>query len=1061
MSDLLLEYLKTPVSHKGEESDVPIAVSVYGLLRAMLALQQVHVEQFRQAGFFAQAVACVSDYVTHLETACLQPQESTMECSTGIVAKTALPSRHCKAALLFLAEGVTDAVVLHSVLVALPVDRFLFLCQRATENTLVEAAVSLFVVSHSNPLAGLTLSAELTTALLSVLLDRSVHILETMRRPGLNEPLEVAAICRSFRLLTRGQWAVPHIMAEGLLQQRTALIALVQDLLLDTSDSESIGCGTDDDKALPVAALIDVLAVLSGWLDVCWRGLPGSDEAIQQLISSTDDKGIYSAGGAGGTTSGKNYFYVNSDERSSLINALLPIPSAGRSYIRDSQDQFDTMEVGALEDDTGSDDHVQDAALARSSLGEVNVEAVQDASMSGRRSTQEREPRLTDISEVRISQEKLTDFVTEWELDSTREVCEKIITFVGVSRSQPHLESGEAILSVEGMNVEQLAEVLVELIVDERHGIAEVPGALEKCIQLLTDVADIGAAPAAVALGALDSILDTMSSWENMTDSFLMQTCLSALIVLAQRQSSCRKVILNSLDKVDAVLLRVGSPVFLFAAMKLCQSVMSVMNRLSVDGEALVVNWVMRCIRTEWTPLLTCACQFLLALSSVNRPLLFKGFSRRELEEPLIRIVRESGDISTVLMALRTLAVLAANFNERPFWFYESWALPFLSSEKERQLSSVTFMYTLLETKKKFDSPLDLVILSYGLTILTFLEEVPSIRDSEVHTLKFQSIFVPELAKLLSVVSQTHQYVSTNEMHHPVEDDSQIQDFEDSIYQYLLSVELHGLNASYELMCAAAIQTLHALVTYGHFRDLSLYEQYEEEFRETPVCEAVLYIMMQLPHNYIVQTKGIDIVQKLIANGFGARIFGECCSKVLIGAMVAFSDDSGVHRAFCSIVNTLAQRNEFERTRLVSSSVFKWLYIVIKAGSPENAPLACTAIRSIADTEERAEAMGNAGLVKTVVLLLDKHASILKVQVEGLRTIVVLCKSQVCFRQFKTIGGIKRVKLAREFLRSVLAGSSDGQPLPILEQSPYVEADLAELLELSGPGKLGEKCVMS
>ncbi|CAE7803507.1 unnamed protein product, partial [Symbiodinium microadriaticum] len=326
--------------------------------------------------------------------------------------------------------------------------------------------------------------------------------------------------------------------------------------------------------------------------------------------------------------------------------------------------------------------------------------------------------------EVRISRVRLTDFVTEWEIDSPREVCEKVFAFVGVSRSQPSLPSGTALMSVEGMNVEQLAEVLVELIVDERHGVCDVAGAMEKCIQLITDVAEIGDAPCSVALGAIDSILDTISYWDNMTDSFLMQTCLSALIVFADRQSSCRKLITNSFDKIDAMLLRVGSPVFLFVAIKLCHSVMSAINKLPLDGESIVVNWVMRSINTGWTPLVTAACQLLVELSSANRPLLFKGFSRRELELPMIQLLKNSNDISIVLVALRTLALSAANFNERPFWFFDSWSLPLLSSiENVRELRSVDFMYTLLETEKKFGTPHDLVILSYGLTILTYLEE--------------------------------------------------------------------------------------------------------------------------------------------------------------------------------------------------------------------------------------------------------------------------------------------------------------------------------------------------
>ena len=995
-ADQLLGYLRVD----GGE----IAASIFGLLRYMLALNQGHVVQCRQSGMFSQAVACVS-----------AGDEEHLQAADSPITNTRLPctSSRCEAALLFLAHGVTDALVLQTVLSNLPPPFLLSLSLEAKEITFLETVVNLFTVSHINPLAGLCVSAPSAVALLRVLLDRAILFLETAQCTGSQDPVQMAALGRCFRHISRGHWASPHLVCESLSERKSALIALIRDVQ-NAPGREGSG-GSRGDEALAAAALMDISAVLAGWVDVCWRGLPGSDESIQQLIRSADNHSICASSGT--DVGGR-----------SELEPPPPRPKWAQSSLDGGG--------GVL-----PDENYKICPLPQEGTGWV-------------------EEQRGEVS-LGVTQERLSAFTTEWEVDSTEEVCRKICALVGVSRSQAQSQMGDAVLSESGVGAEELAEVLVELIVDERHGISEVPGALEKCVQLLTDAAETGAAPAAIALGALDSILDIMSSWVNMTDSFLMQTCLSALIVLAQRQSSCRKVILNSLDKVDTVMVRVGSPVFLYAALKLCRVVVSGMNKLSLDGEALVMSWVMRCFHTAWTPLVMYACQLILDLASVNRPLLFKVCSRRELEDPLIRIVRDSHDISTVLTSLRTLAALAANFNDRPFWYYDSWTLPLLSPVKAREFSSVSFMHTLLDAKKTFSDPLDLMILSYGLTTLTFLREIPSIRDNPDHALQYHRLFIPELARLLSVISQTHQYMSTNDMHRPAEVCSRTQDFQDSIYQYLLSVELRRSNESYELMCASAVQTLHALVCCGDFRDLSLYEQYEDEFCETPVCEAVLYIMMQLPRNYIVQVKGMSIAQKLVGNGYGLRIFGECCSKVFIGALVAFSEDSGVHRAFCSIVNSLAQWNEFERTRLVSSAVFKWLYIVIKAGSPENAPLACMAIRSIADSEERAEAMGNAGMVKAVVLLLDKHASVLKVQMEGLRTIVALCKSQMCFRQFKSAGGVKRVKRTRAFLRSVLALSRDGQSPPMLEQSPYVAEDLAELLDMSSPGKLGEKCVVS
>mmetsp|Transcript_22438 Transcript_22438/g.32725 ORF Transcript_22438/g.32725 Transcript_22438/m.32725 type:complete len:1238 (+) Transcript_22438:101-3814(+) len=960
--------------------------TLFHLLKALCPLHHSHVSKLHRSGFVDMAISYILSSVEGSAT-------TDTDC--------------CVSAMTFLCTACMEPQVLFAVIRSVSVRQLTELLSR-DHGDMIVAITELYTATHGNCFRSThteDYDQEGIQLFVECFLDRAASILKDGKVSD-----SALAVFRSLRSLGRSLSTQTVLLSANMAARRKRVVELSRPYV---EQCEGAGQGGTSELELACVLCMDALGVLSGWLDVCWEGIPVRDTFIDSLLQSTKEKFI----NMNANDSLPYQVEVEGQKHSvPVLHSLIPTPRHSLNSPSDSPDD-DNIVLSLKSDDT------------------IN---------QGR-------------DDICISDEHLSDFISEWEINSTFEVCQKVVAMVGVSRTQSHRVKGRGVEAVPGMDVEQLAEVLVELLTDERHDIHEVPGVREKCIQLLTDIASSSDKAKAVAVNSLDTILDIMGSWENWNDVHLMQSCFCAVTVLASLPE-CRRTILALLDKIEAVVLRAGSPLFIYAAIKLCKKLAPSINKISFDGETVVVAWVMRCVRSQCEPLVLVACDLLAEISLVHRPLIFKGFSRRELEVPIINLLKTSTDISTVLISLRTLALSAGNFNEKPFWYYDSWVHTWQSVDRE--LTSVDFMHLLVAVERKFQVPYSLVVLSYCLTILASLQEIPCVRSNEEYGLKFHSLFMPELAALIAVLTRSHDFISTTTMHHPTtetEDDSG----EETIYGSLLATELHGINAAYELLGASAVQAIHSLVQFGGVSDISLYLQYEELFASTPICETIVYVMLQLPNNYTVQVKGMSSLQKLCEHGIGLRILGECCSKVLVGAMVSFNDDSTVHFAFCSIINKLAEKSNFERDRLIHSSVFKWLYIVIKAASPENAPLACRAVTMISDTQERAEAMGNAGISRYVLLLLDKHTAILKVQMEGLRTVVALCKSSVCYKQIKSAGGEKRIQRARAFLRNILAGSSDERALPILDQSIYTREDIVELLESSAPRRMSDKCLVS
>ena len=271
----------------------------------------------------------------------------------------------------------------------------------------------------------------------------------------------------------------------------------------------------------------------------------------------------------------------------------------------------------------------------------------------------------------------------------------------------------------------------------------------------------------------------------------------------------------------------------------------------------------------------------------------------------------------------------------------------------------------------------------------------------------------------------------------------------------LNAMDLVEVNAAYEVMASAAIQAISSLV-FGTGTDLSQYFNVKRFFKECPICEVVHYTMLQLPSNFTVQTKGISILSRFVSNGLHLKMVGGCASTVLVGAMVAFSDESVINLCFCKIIKILSESGDNERRRILESNVFKWLYTVLKSSSPDIAPLACNAVTCLADNAERAEILGNAGLCRVLVQLMDKHGNLFRIQRDGLRCALALCQSTVCLRLFKANGGYKTMSNARSFLK----GFFDSPDVLLAEN--YSVEELHDLIEASSMSRMqAGKCIVS
>jgi hypothetical protein len=205
--------------------------------------------------------------------------------------------------------------------------------------------------------------------------------------------------------------------------------------------------------------------------------------------------------------------------------------------------------------------------------------------------------------------------------------------------------------------------------------------------------------------------------------------------------------------------------------------------------------------------------------------------------------------------------------------------------------------------------------------------------------------------------------------------------------------------------------------------------QNEHYFIATPLCQSILFLMDQYPTVSLIQKSGLELLLCLCnSNKKNVEILGENC-RCIVAAMISWPTDQGVHLTFCTLVWKLANTSERIINALIFHAIYKWLFIPIKYGWTEVAPLACKAVCTIANTVERAQMVGTARICEVLVTTLGKHKGAVALQIEGLRAVLALAKSEICMKKMKADGGKRVLNESRMFLINLLSEDSASIPM--------------------------------
>jgi hypothetical protein len=639
------------------------------------------------------------------------------------------------------------------------------------------------------------------------------------------------------------------------------------------------------------------------------------------------------------------------------------------------------------------------------------------------------------------------DFCHEWQTDSTYSVCRKVVNLVAISRCNSTSNGIEKLNEI--MDFAKLCEIIVELLLDERHGVNAVPYIEEKCIQLLIDIATFSKTHIEFLVSAtVDYMIDKLSSWETWSDFEFSQTLLSYFIVLsATGIRSVQKAYFNNMFKLDNMLMKMSHPMLLQCLLILGNQCVALSTKISQDFEPILAGWVIRCLQSKCDAMISNACRLIANIVEINPVVAHRAFSRVEFEKVLTDIMYHPESYPIVVVSvLRAFALLATVYNRSPFWIYDNWTFHW-SCSRYRIITQVDFIRSLIKIQRNIGEPYKFVVLAYCLRIMSSaVEMTPSLTSLEYRTV-FHGIFLPEVGTLLCMLTFSHEFQTIKESENSDYNDNDLTD----LTNHSLKMELREIDSAYSLYSEAAIKVLYCVIV-SYNDNLNTYHAYQIMFSSTPIAETIIYLMMQLPGSLIVQTCGMAILKELAAHNESFGIIASSCNVILANSLVSFSDNIELHMSLCMLVKVLSERSPIVKDYLIAGKVQNILHLVIKSGSPEAAPLALIACVELTDTPERAEAVAgtqSVNICSVTIQLLDKLSGNIRIQVEGLKLIGSLYKSMACRKYIRSKGAMKKIEVSRNFLKDLARGTNTDSRQALLNQFKYTTENLEDTIALS------------
>jgi hypothetical protein len=142
--------------------------------------------------------------------------------------------------------------------------------------------------------------------------------------------------------------------------------------------------------------------------------------------------------------------------------------------------------------------------------------------------------------------------------------------------------------------------------------------------------------------------------------------------------------------------------------------------------------------------------------------------------------------------------------------------------------------------------------------------------------------------------------------------------------------------------------------------------------------------------------------------------------------------------------------------------LYKWLYVILKSASHEIAYKACQLITLLAYNETNANLICDSGIVRIILLLLEKFSQVLRIQFEGLRSILTLCRAtNSTIKIIKILKGEKILKTTRKYLKHLIATSEEMKVKELFAKNQLSKEEIEEIYLESSVKKRIDQCFLS
>jgi hypothetical protein len=142
--------------------------------------------------------------------------------------------------------------------------------------------------------------------------------------------------------------------------------------------------------------------------------------------------------------------------------------------------------------------------------------------------------------------------------------------------------------------------------------------------------------------------------------------------------------------------------------------------------------------------------------------------------------------------------------------------------------------------------------------------------------------------------------------------------------------------------------------------------------------------------------------------------------------------------------------------------LYKWLYVILKKDSPEIAAKACDLITLLAYSSLHGNLICDSGIIRIILLLLEKYPHHLRVQYDGLRAILTLCQvTQNTIKIIKILKGEKVLKATRKYLKQFLITAEETKTKDLLLKNKIRREEIEEVYSESSVKKKLDQCFLS